>query len=236
MHINSILTELTFCYASTVSLNLCNVIILAFTALILLATAIIYWRGTKQAIRKSTWEATHKIYEEWWGEDLNRLRKYFYREFLQIYMPKYENQLNGKGMKELDKIIIEDKGRIRLLCYFFDRIGWLGAAKLIDIDYVLGPMQHCLRRVWIVMRPFIQRERQSSPDHLLDPVYQFGFEWLFERSNKKQLASLVRKKFRNPKLLKREQSKELQEQIDKDENNFNTNFSQESIVASSNGK
>ena len=206
-------------------IQLWNVIILAFTALILLATAIIYWTGTKQATRKSTWEATHEIYKEWWGDELHRLRKYFYVEFLPVYVPKYRHALIGKGMKEINKIIREDEGRIIRLCHFFDRVGWLGAAKLVDVDYVLGPMQHSLRRVWMAMKPFIQKERESGSDHLFDPVYQFGFEWMFKRSNKKLLARLARKKFQNPKLLSRKQSKIMQVQIDSDEAKFRENLS-----------
>lgn len=194
-----------------------NLIIMGFTVLILLVTAIIYWIGTNQAIRKSTREATHEIYKEWWGDELHSLRKYFYVKFLPIYLPKYRQALIGKGMKEIDKIIKEDEGKIRRLCYFFDRVGWLGAADLIDIDYVLGPMQYSLRRVWIVMEPFIKIERKYKSDHFFDPVYQFGFEWMFKRSNKKHLAKLTRKKFKNPKLLSRNQSNTMQSQIDNDE-------------------
>ena len=198
------------------TIQLWNVGILAFTALVLLATAVIYWKGTKQAARKSTWEATHEIYKEWWSDELNGLRRYFYEEFLPIHRSK----LTGKGMKEIETIISEDKGRVRRLCYFFDRVGWLGAAKLIDIDYVLGPMQHSVRRVWIVMEPLIQKGREAGPTKLFDPVYQLGFEWLFKRSNEKHQATLVREKFKNPKLLSRKQSSILQAQIDSDEAEF----------------
>ena len=204
--------------------QLWNLVILGFTALILLVTAIIYWMGTKQAARKSTWEATNEIYKEWWGDELHKLRKYFYKEFLRDYMPCYRSELNGKGMKEIEKIISEDRGRIRRLCYFFDRVGWLGAAGLIDVDYVLGPMQHSLRRVWMAMEPLIQKEREPKSTKLLDPVYQFGFEWLFKRSNKKHQAKLVRKKFQNPTLLSRKQSKTLKAQIDRDEAKFREYF------------
>ena len=143
---------------SLFTIQLWNVVISGFIALILLATAVIYWWGTKQAARKSTWEATHEIYKEWYSDELNELRRYFYEEFLPIYRSK----LSGKGMKEIEMIISEDKGRVRRLCYFFDRVGWLGAAKLIDVDYVLGPMQHSVRRIWMVMEPFIQKEREPS--------------------------------------------------------------------------
>jgi len=203
------------------SLELWNPVILGFTALILVETAIILWRGTKQAARKSTWEATNGIYIEWYCDELIELRRYFYTEFL----PLHRSKLTGKeGLKEIETVISEDEGRARRLCYFFDRVGWLGAAELIDIDYVLGPMQHSVRRVWIAMEPFIQKERKPESAKLLDPVYQFGFEWLFKRSNETHQAKLVRNKFRNPKLLSRKQSKILQVQIDRDEAKFRKRF------------
>ena len=92
-------------------------------------------------------------------------------------------------MKEIKTVISEDKEGAGQLCYFFDRVGWLGAAGLIDIDYVLGPMQHSVRRVWMAMEPFIQNERKPESAKLLDPVYQFGFEWLFKRSDEKHQAN-----------------------------------------------
>ena len=194
-----------------------NPVIPWLTVLILLATAIIYWRGTKQAARKSTWEATNEIYKEWYSDELNELRRYFYEEFL----PAHRSEPIGKGMKE---IVAEDKGRVRRLCYFFDRVGWLGAAGLINVDYVLGPMQHSVRRVWMAMEPLIQKEREPKSTKLLDPVYQFGFEWLFKRSNKKHQAKLVRKKFQNPTLLSRKERKILQVQIGSDEEKFRKKF------------
>lgn len=202
------------------SLQLWNLAILGFTALILLATAIIYWKGTRHAARKSTWEATNEIYKEWYSDELNELRHYFYNEFL----PLHRIKLIGKGMKDIKTVIPEDKERTRQLCYFFDRVGWLGAAGLIDVDYVLGPMQHSVRRVWMTMEPFIQKEREPGSAKLLDPVYQFGFEWLFKRSNKKHQAILAREKFQDPKLLSRKQRKILQTQIDSDEAEFRKNF------------
>ncbi len=168
------------------SLELWNLVIIGFTALILLATAIIYWIGTKQAAIKSTWEATNAIYKEWYSDELIELRRYFYTEFLPLHMSK----LTGKeGLKEIKTVISEDKEGAGQLCYFFDRVGWLGAAGLIDIDYVLGPMQHSVRRVWMAMEPFIQNERKPESAKLLDPVYQFGFEWLFKRSDEKHQAN-----------------------------------------------
>jgi len=86
---------------SNMPLQFWNTVILGFTALILFAIAIIYWMGTKQAARKSTWEATHEIYKEWWSDELNELRRYFYEDFLPIYKSK-KNELTGKGMKEIE--------------------------------------------------------------------------------------------------------------------------------------
>ena len=110
------------------------------------------------------------------------------------------------------------------MCYFFDRVGWLGAAELINVDYVLGPMQHSVRRVWMAMESLIQKERKPESAEWLDPVYLLGFEWLFKRSDTKHQATLVKEKFQNPRLLSSEQGEVLRSQIDKDEMKFVKNF------------
>jgi len=194
-------------------------IVSGLTMLILFVTAIIYQRGTKQAARKSTWEATNEIYKEWYSDELAELRRYFYTEFLPSY----------GGSKSFNKEEgLKSKEKVKQLCYFFDRVGWLGAANLVDIDYVLGPMQYTVRRVWITTEEFIKeerkQERESKSDKLFDPVYQFGFEWLFKYSNKKHQAKLARDKFRNPKLLSQKQSRILQAQINDDEIKFREKF------------
>jgi hypothetical protein len=163
-------------------------------------------------------EATDAIFQIWWSDELNKLRKYFYKEFL----PKYLVKLKDASLKQVEKIVEEDKGRARKICYFFDRVGWLGAAGLIDVDYVLGPMQHTLRRVWLVMCPLIMRERQIGTEELFDPVFQLGFEWLFKRSNKKtnNQALLLAKRFTNPELLSKMAKKKMRLDIIDDEARF----------------
>ncbi|MFH2040206.1 MAG: hypothetical protein ABIJ65_12305, partial [Chloroflexota bacterium] len=107
-------------------------------------------------------------------------------------------------------------------CYFFDKVGWLGAAGLIDVDYILAPMQHYLRRAWIAMEPLINRSREFSNDKPYDPVYQWGFEWLYLRTNqtRKHQARLLRRIFSNPSLLSKKDFVQLLHYIDADEENY----------------
>lgn len=150
-------------------------IIIAFAALLI---SIRNWNSSKQKNRK---DATDKIFEEWWSDETKALRTYFVSDFLETKVPL----LNGHSMKSVEKIVPEDKGRLNRLCYFFDRVGWLAAAGLIDIDYVMAPMQHFMRRLWLTIEPQVVYERQLVPDStpLFDPVYYKGFEWLFHRSS-----------------------------------------------------
>ncbi len=120
--------------------------------------------------------------------------------------------------KSFQKIWEEQQG-----CAFFDRIGWLGAAGFLEVDYVLGPMQHVMRRTWIVMEPLIQREREFTLDKTaFDPVFQYGFEWLFKRSSEtqKHQAYLLRTQFLSPHIHTRKEIETLKEYINTDEANF----------------
>lgn len=181
---------------------------------------IIYWMMRRDALKDSIRQATQQVYKEWWSDEMRDLRHYFYREFV----PKHRKQLIGKCIKEIELIVADDHGRIRKLCYFFERVGWLGAAGLIDVDYILGPMQHCVRFVWLAMEPFILEERKpqniSQIDSSHHSVYLSGFEWLYKRSNHKHQAILIREKFRKPRLRSWREIQELQEWIDIDEEKF----------------
>jgi hypothetical protein len=187
---------------------------------ILFYMAVIYWMMRRDAVKNSIREATQQVYKEWWGDDLKDLRRYFYREFI----PNYRKQLLGKCIKEIELTLEEDNGRIRKLCYFFERVGWLGAAGLIDVDYILGPMQHCVRFVWLAMEPFILEERKpqnlSQVDSSHHSVYLSGFEWLYKRSTQKHQAVLIREKFRKPRLRSWQEIRELKDWIDADEEKF----------------
>jgi hypothetical protein len=188
--------------------------------LILFYMAVIYWMMRRDAVKNSIREATQQVYREWWSDELRDLRRYFYREFV----PLYRKELLGKCIKEIELTFEADRGRIRKLCYFFERVGWLGAAGLIDVDYILGPMQHCVRFVWLAMEPFILEERKpqnlSQVDSSHHSVYLSGFEWLYKRSSQKHQAVLIREKFRNPRLRTWQEINELKDWINADEEKF----------------
>jgi len=163
-------------------------------------------------------ESTTLIFQEWWGEELRELRRYFFLEFIPLHRAK----LGGRGLKEVADILPEDKGRILKLCYFFDRIGCLGAAGLIDMNYILEPMQHTMRRTWIAVEPLILKEREVKPDRSFDPVFQYGFEWLFKRSSlpKRHQAYLLQRRFVRPKIFTRKEIYVIKTEIDADEIEF----------------
>lgn len=200
-------------YAAAILINLRE----GATVLLLLITVIIYWLIRRDAAISGHRDATMQVYHEWWGDEMNALRKYFFREFL----PQHRQRLLGKSIREIESIVENDKGRIRKLCYFFERVGWLGAAGLIDVDYILGPMQHVVRMVWLSMEPFIIEERNVEKiDSVHHTVYLSGFEWLFKRSEQKHQAVLIRTQFRHPRLRTWEEIEELREWIDTDEAKF----------------
>jgi hypothetical protein len=181
-------------------------------------------QANRSAKRIATRDVTERVYEKWWGkpgvEDIRELRKYFYTEFLEKYLPIA--QAKAVGLKDIEVVIPEDQGRARKLCYFFDQVGWLGAAGLLDVDYVLGPMQHVMRRVWFVMKPFIMRQRRKEVDkpNQFDPAYQRGFEWLFMYSERNHQAKLFLNKFSRPSILSRESFRSLMQEIDENELDF----------------
>ena len=195
-----------------------EIVVALISTIVALIAVWLSLQSNRQAQRTTIREATEVIFKEWWGEELRGLRRYFFLEFV----PKHRAKLVGKGMKDIDRVIPEDKGRTRQLCYFFDRVGWLAAAGLIDVDYVLGPMQHSMRRAWIVMEPLIAKERIFQPNEQFDPVFQYGFEWLFRRSSqpKNHQAHLLGHRFLRPHIRTRQQILELRAQIDMDEANF----------------
>ena len=174
--------------------------------------------SNRHAQQSAIRESTDIIFKEWWSDELRELRRYFFLEFI----PKHRAKLIGKSMKEISQVVPEDNGRTTRLCYFFDRVGWLGAAGLIEVDYVLGPMQHMVRRTWIVMEPLIMEGRELRPSKDFDPVFQYGFEWLFKRScqPKKHQAFLLGYRFHAPRIRTDTEISNLKAMIDADENDF----------------
>src|SRR6266540_182246 len=138
-----------------------SAIISSVVALVAIWLSLVSSRHEQKATIK---ESTALIFQEWWGEELRELRRYFFLEFVPVHRIK----LDGKSLKETGDVVPEDMGRIVRLCYFFDRIGWLGAAGLIDMDYILGPIQHTMRRTWIAVEPLIIKAREFKPDKGFD--------------------------------------------------------------------
>lgn len=135
----------------------------------------ISWRMSRT---KAIKEATDLIFQEWWSPKLKALRGYFRNEFLLVDRSK----LVGTSLKEIEQRLPADAGRLNELCFFFDRVGWLCAAGLVNVNYVLPPMQHLLRRVWLATAPYVLIERDRADGRPYDPVYCFGFEWLYRRT------------------------------------------------------
>lgn len=202
------------------------IIISTLSITIAFAVWFISFRNLRHSEKIARREATQAIFNEWWDKDLSKKRKYFYLEFL----PKYRQKLICKSFKEIEDVIGEDNDNVKELCFFFDKVGWLGAAGLIDVDYVLGPMQHTMRRIWWVMEDLIKEERKkdstSNTNNYLDPVFQFGFEWLFIRSKKPKnhQANLLKSRFRNPSLLNNFKIETLKAKIDKEDKEFQKNL------------
>src|SRR5579875_944699 len=125
-------------------------------------------------------EATQGLYIEWWSSEMRD-----HRTALKWFLENKRKELveAGSSMKDVPHDPYKEselKGSVVSLVHFFDRVGWLGAAGLIDVDYILGPMQHVMRRTWMAMADLILKERKirSSTDRL-DPVYNYDFEWLY---------------------------------------------------------
>ena len=171
-------------------------------------------------------KAADRIYQDWWGPEIRGLRKYFFLEFV----PKHLKVTSGHNLKEVEIIVSEDRGRTASLCFFFDRIGWLGAAGLIDVDYVLAPMQHTLRRVWTITEPLIRTARVSMLPHF-DPVYLYGFEWLVLRSEQvnRHQVDLLRRRFSDPMVLDDLFATELRANIQRDEAEYALQFCPNSV-------
>jgi len=169
---------------------------------------------------KSAKEATDAVFAEWFGEDMRNLRKYFFTKFLPNQWKMICN--SSKGLKNVDADLNQGEDNLTKLCFFFDKVGWLGASGLIDVDYVLGPMQHTMRRVWLAMALLIENEREKRVPDNCDPVYQFGFEWLFRRSERrgKHQAYILRRHFAHPRILSKKESKCLRNVINTEEQNY----------------
>lgn len=205
-------------------------IIVAIVAIIAL---ILTSQGNKQNTKNALRESSDIIFQQWLSEDMRSFRRYFFNEFL----PLNARKLNGKSLNEIDKVI-EDKGRTRKLCDFFDKLGWLGAAGLIDVDYVLGPMHHAMRRIWITLEPLILNERKFKFTGSFDPIFLDGFEWLYKYSclPGKDQASIIGRIFTRPMLRSKSKIEKLRKNLNVHERIFLSDIGSEkkSIIPETN--
>jgi hypothetical protein len=119
---------------------------------------------------------------------------------------------------------LRDTDHLRKLTFFYDMIGWLGAHGLIDVDYILGPMQHHMRRTWWVAKVLIERDRQRRGDYWLDPVRHLGFQWLFEYSEKRNQVAIIEDRFSGLSIINDENMEVLKRDIQDDEKLFKTHL------------
>ena len=86
-----------------------------------------------------------------------------------------------KGNKEIAGITEKQKIDIIELIYFFDKIGRLNHARLIDSYNILGPMRHWVIEVW----ELIEKNVKNIRDEKKDKVNNYGFENLYKEAKKK---------------------------------------------------
>jgi hypothetical protein len=124
---------------------------------------------------------TYELLKRWW-EDVADLRCNFFKQF--VFGKRKELIGKGKGLKGLRDSLaqINDPDVIKL-CYYFDFVGFLAAAKKVDINVLLPPMYQSMRKTWLAVKEFIMEDRRPK-DIYFDPIYMAGFEWLFNESEK----------------------------------------------------
>lgn len=135
--------------------------------------------------RRNIRDATGSVFEEWWGEELGQIRVFFLEEFCFLPLVRSGPEVPFRCLMRALDADYATKGmsaRVRILCNFFDKVGWLAAAALVDVDDVLGPMQETVRLVWRVLGTSIVASREEPPRADTGPVLLYGLEWLFKRS------------------------------------------------------
>lgn len=135
--------------------------------------------------RRNIRDATGSVFEEWWGEELGQIRVFFFEEFCFLPLIHSGPEVPFRCVMRALDADYATKGMatpIRRLCSFFDKVGWLAAAALIDVDDVLGPMQETVRLVWRVLGASIVASRDEPPRADTGPVLFYGLEWLYKRS------------------------------------------------------
>jgi hypothetical protein len=111
-------------------------------------------------------EGSTTLMAEWWGKDMQELRRYYREEFVPIHAELLKCGPGGTvpSFHELERLWPEDKHRLRAFCFFFDRVGHQGAVGIVDVDYTLAAFQHYVKDLWRRVEPFV--EEQRKPENL----------------------------------------------------------------------
>ena len=75
------------------------------------------------------------------------------------------------------------------VCWYLDGLGLLVGQGLVDEDALFTIIGSPTVRLWGILAPFIEAER----DHRTEPIYMRGFEDLAERARKHDYASAMEK-------------------------------------------
>ena len=135
--------------------------------------------------RRNIRDATGSVFAEWWGAELSQVRVFFFEDFCFLPLVRGGTDVPFRCLMRALEADYTTKGmsaQIRTLCSFFDKVGWLAAAALIDVDDVLGPMQETVRLVWRVLGTSVIAGRDEPPRADTGPVLFYGMEWLYKRS------------------------------------------------------
>jgi len=133
---------------------------------------------------------------EWWGE-IREVRVKFFNDFV-CSNPSKRAEWLSNGTKFKEAVRSRDQGEkwilaetIQRLCDFYDILGYYIVEGFIDHMEILLPIWHSMRKTWIVVKPFVDMEREPREgEDYFDPTYLLGFEKLFEASNIIQSTSL----------------------------------------------
>lgn len=153
---------------------------LAISIVALIPTILSYLK-TNQLNRSNE---TQKVYDDWFSIKFLNLRKEY-----PIIINKIKSYENWQE-KKFDEMISDDEINVLMtIIYFFDKVGWLALAGLINTDYILAPMHKWVVKVWNDLEPAIKAKRK------FDNINSRGFEELAKYANKTPLEKLIKRIF-----------------------------------------
>jgi hypothetical protein len=137
---------------------------------------------------KSHSEETQKVYNDWFSVHFFELRMSYPKIIEKIHNSEDWQQkqfpidwsgiLSEKEIKQLIEIM-----------YFFDKVGWLSKAGLINTDFILGPMHRWVLKTWKDIEPMIQARRK------IDIINNKGFEELAKYAERYSLEKIIKNIF-----------------------------------------